>query len=462
MGGFNYGLVLATGIFFWILCILAVHQIKLSVEKNDPATIHQTIVLFFILNALVSLFTYVAIVAETGAINAYRYQGNYQQYFIGTGDYIKGISFDTSTTNAILNAFGVIYFLLKGKNIMTVLCMAVLLLTSSNITNLMLCGILVFLFFFQSNRTQKSMIIICIVMFATFLTKISPQNNDYVVNGYREIFNIQSRVKKAIAVSVPITQRPDCSLTEDEKKQKIAQLYLDSIATVSLEEKKKKSIVQPAVKEKPEIPGDNIHTAMFQYRRDTNDAERILLQFMKTHNTEMPISAGKLIQPGKLIALQQTARFFMQEPAKILTGTGIGNFSSKLAFRVTSMKITGGYPERFSYINNDFKLNHLDLYLFYFTNKDNFHSILNSPNSTYDQLISEYGLVGLLSFFVFYFVFFAKRIKRGTYAIPLVLFTLGAFFVEYWFEQLSIIIFFELLLLLNIKEKQIKSGNEVN
>lgn len=471
MGNFNYDLVLMTGIIFWTLCVLAAHQIKLAVEKNEPAVIHRTIVLFFILNALVSLFVYAGIVFETGTINAYRYQGDYQKYFIGTGDYIKGISFDTSTTNAILNAFGVIYFLLKGKNLMTVLCMGVLLLTSSNITNLMLCGVLIFVFLFQSSKTQKSMIIICIVMAITFLIKISPQNNNYVADGYRKIFNIQSGAKKTTSNSIPITQRPDSTLTKDEKKQKIAQSYLDSIATASLEEKKKKSIAQsvltpsPGPKEKPEIPGDSIHTAAFQYWRDTSTDERILLQFVKTNKKEMPISAGKPALPGlpgKLIALQQTARFYMQDPAKILTGTGVGNFSSKLAFRATSMKIAGGYPERFSYINNDFKSNHLDLYLFYFTNKDSLHSIINSPNSTYDQLISEYGLVGLLSFLGFYLVFFARQMKRETYAIPLFLFILGAFFIEYWFEQLSVVIFFELLVLLGIKEQKVKSSNEIN
>ncbi len=471
MGNLNYGLVLMTGLFFWILCILAVHQIKLAVEKNDAEVIHQTIALFFILNALVSFFVYAAIVAETGAINAYLYQGNYQKYFIGTGDYIKGISFDTSTTNAILNAFGVIYFLQKGKHMMTVLCMGILLLTSSNITNLMLCGIFIFLFFFQSNKAQKSMIIICTIMWITFLIKISPQNNDYMVNGYQKLFNIQPKVKKPNTASIPITQRPDSSLTEDEKKQKIAQSFLDSIATVSAAERKKKSIVQPAgtatpeLKEKPEIPGDSIHTARFQYRRDTNTTERILLHFVKVHKTEKPVFNGKLAGPGlpgKLIALRQTFHFLMKEPAKILTGAGIGNFSSKLAFRATAMKINGGYPERFSYINDDFKSNHLDLYLFYFTDKDNFHSIINSPNSTYDQLASEYGLLGLLSFLGFYFAFFAKQIKRGTYAVPLLLFTLGAFFIEYWFEQLSIVIFFELLVLLSIKEKKNKSSNETN
>lgn len=470
MGNFNYDLVLMTGIFFWILCVLAAHQIKLAVEKNDPAVIHRTIVLFFMLNALVSLFVYAGIVSETGAINAYQYQGNYQKYFIGTGDYIKGISFDTSTTNAILNAFGVIYFLLKGKNLMTVLCMTVLLLASSNITNLMLCAILIFLFLFQSTKTQKSMIIICILMTVTFLIKISPQNNNYVVDGYKRIFNIQSGTKKTTASNIPITQRPDSSLTEDEKKQKIAQSYLDSIATVSLK-KKKNEIFQPALmpvatfNEKPRIPGDSIHTRAFQYRTDTSADEGILLQFIKTHNKEMPISAGKHSPqgvPGKLIALQQTAHFYMQDPAKILTGTGVGNFSSKLAFRATSMNIAGGYPERFRYINSDFKSNHLDLYLFYFTNKDNLHSIINSPNSAYDQLIGEYGLIGLLSFFGFYLAFFAKKMKRETYAVPLFLFILGAFFIEYWFEQLSVVLFFELLVFLNIKEQKIKSSNAIN
>ena len=101
IGNFNYDVVLATGILFWVLCILAIHQIKLSVEKNDPAIIHRTIVVFFIINALISLFVYTGIVLETGVINAYRYQGNFQKYFIGTGDYIKGITFDTSTTNAV-------------------------------------------------------------------------------------------------------------------------------------------------------------------------------------------------------------------------------------------------------------------------------------------------------------------------------------------------------------------------
>ncbi len=471
MGNFNYGLVLISGILFWVLCILAIHQIKLSVDKNDPEIIHRTILIFFIINALVSLAVYTGIVWETGAINPYLYQGNYQKYFIGTGDYIKGLTFDTSTTNAVLNAFAVIYFLLRGKNIPAILCMAVLLLTGSNITNLLLCVTLIFIFFFQSNRDQKSIIIVCLVMLVTFFVKVSPQNNNYVTNAYQQLFNIKREDKKSITSNIRITQMPDSILTDEQKKQKIAQIYMDSINISVFEKNEERSnaaitpVATAGFKEKPVIPADSIHTPAFQHKNDTNATEKTLLQFVAKNNTAVPISAGLTTRsslPGKLVAMQQTTRFFVQHPVKLLTGTGIGNFSSKLAFRATSMKVTGGYPAKYTYINDDFKSNHLDIYLYYFANKDDYHSIINSPNSTYNQLVSEYGLAGLFSFAFFYIAFFVKQLSKRAYAIPLLLFMLGAFFIEYWFEQLSVVVFFELLVLLNIKETTVKKNYETN
>lgn len=464
----RYSLVLLTGILFWTLCILAAHQVKLSVEKNDTATIHRTIVVFFIINAIVSLAVYAGIILETGHINPYTYQGNYQKYFIGTGDYIKGLTFDTSTTNAVLNSFAVIYFLAKGKNSMVILCMAVLLLTGSNITNLLLLVIMLFLFFFQSNKDQKSILVVCVVMLATFLIKVSPQNNEYVVKAYQSFFHIEPPAKKA-EVNIPITMRADSTLTAEEKKQKTAQLYVDSINLSLYERNVKKSAVTmapmaiPGFINKPILPRDSIHTPKFQHRNDTNALEKDLLTFVAKHQDDVPISAGAATTPelpGKLLALRQTVQYFLQHPMRLLTGTGAGNFSSKLAFRATAMKVAGGYPEKYAYSSKEFRSNHLDLYLFFFTRKDDYHSIVNSPNSTYDQLLSEYGLAGLVSFIGFYVIFFMKQINMRSYALPLFLFMAGAFFIDYWFEQLSVVVFFELLLWLNIKEASNKKINE--
>ena len=469
----NYDLVLLSGILFWVLCILAIHQVKLSVEKNDVDTIHRTILVFFMLNAAVSLAVYAGIIIETGHINPYRYQGNYQKYFIGTGDYIKGVTLDTSTTNAVLNAMGIIYYLVRKKYVMLLLCMLVLLLTGSNITNLLLVLVLIYLFIFNTNRDQKSIIIVCLAMLTIFLVKISPQNNKYIKNLYNRLSTDFPKEKPVYLNTTSITEVPDSVLNPEERKKKIAQLYLDSVQSegktqnVSTSTAPKVFVVNPKMPpergnvarvkiiEKPIIPKDSIHTPTFQHKNDTTVTEKNLLTFIDSQRSDVKIASTRKLDlhtPGKLLAMKQTLQFFEQNPWRLLTGMGIGNFSSKLAFRVTGMKVAGGYPEKYLYVNEAFKVNHLDLYLFYFTSTDDLHSVANSPNSTYDQLVGEYGLAGLAVFAFFYALFFWKRIKKGSYAVPLLAFMLGTFFIEYWFEQLSVVVFFELLILLHIKE----------
>src|ERR1700744_2400375 len=175
----NYNLVLLTGVGFWVLCILAMHQVKLFVDNNDTETIHRTIVIFFIINAILSFCNLAVIIFETGAINPYTYQGQYQKYFIGTGDYIKGVTFDTSTTNAILNAFGVLYFFTRKNAVMLLVCRVTLLFTGSNTTDMVLMFVFAGLFIFRSDREQKSMIAVCLTLLVVFMAKISPQNNNY-------------------------------------------------------------------------------------------------------------------------------------------------------------------------------------------------------------------------------------------------------------------------------------------
>ena len=429
------------------------HQIKLIVEHNDPAVIHKTIQLFFILNAAVSLAILLMIIFETGSINPYLYQGEYQKYFIGTGDYIKGISFDTSTTNAVLNSFGVIYFISRKSIKMVVLCMAVLLLTGSNITNLLLSVVLLWVFIFQSDRNQKSIILICFLMGMAFMTKISPQNNQYIVNSYENVLDKGSKNLAGVKNYLSLRFRPDSTLTVEERKQKMATLYLDSLYRLRIEKQKiSQATLVPA---KYLIPLPDINTLPFQRKSIITPDEKNMLSFVHANAFQLRLSTDTNYHPklpGKIIAWNQTFDYFKQHPSKIITGTGVGNFSSKLAFKATGMMIAGGYPQRFKYMNASFVSNHLDLYLYYFTKADGLHSLANSPNSVYNQLLSEYGIIGLLSFFIFYGGFFIRQIKKLTYGIPLLFLLSGIFFVDYWFEQLSIVAFFELLLFLNIKE----------
>lgn len=463
----NYIAVLITGIGFWVLCLLAIHQVKLAVERDSTAVLHKTVLVFFILNAIVSIFNLGAIILETGTLNPYTYQGQFQKYFIGTGDYIKGLTFDTSTTNAVLNAFGVIYFLARKNALMLLICMAVLLLTGSNFVNLVLLFVLALVFLFRSSKEQQSLIMVCLLFLVVFMAKVSPQNNGYVTESFKHVFKQKEILETASpAAALPLMQKPDSLLNTEEKKQKIATLYLDSVHQardkIALHKNRLSKDTslqhsQPPVTEtgRIEVPKADINSAPYQSLTSTPPEQRQLVGFISSHKTVLPISGKPYhwsAMPGKVTGLLQTANFFRHHPGKIIFGDGMGNFSSKLAFRASGLGFTGGYPARYAYINPDFLAGHLDLYLNFFSQRAGFHSLTNSPFSVYDQLLAEYGFAGLLIFGICYIGFFTKHRKTLSYGLPILLLTGAILFTDYWFEQLSVLVFFELLLLLDMKE----------
>ncbi len=456
MMNFNYGMAMLTGLFFWTLCILASHQVKLAVEKNDAVTIQNTILAFFIVNAVASIVVYTGIIIETGTINPYRYQGNFQKYFMGTGDYIKGITMDTSTANAVLNAFAVIYFLQRRLYLPMLMCMFVLLMTGSNITNLLLLAVLLYVFIFCSNRDQKSMIVVCLAMLLVFMIKVSPQNNKYMSETWDRMFKPKSSI--VAAAKTKDGKMPGAPLSPEEQKHLVATRYLDSMSSLSTIQAKEPGLKMPGLslkglKEKPVIPEPSIHSASFQHKYDTTVFQQSLIAFAGARQLERVVkdSMVKYSLPGKIIALKQMVAYFRAHPFQLLMGTGMGNFSSRLAFRTTALKIAGGYPQKYAYISPAFASNHFDVYLFYFTRNQGLHSLVNSPNSAWYQLLGEYGLAGACSFILFYLGFFIKKSGKFSQGMPLLIMMTGILMVDYWFELLSAVVFFELLMFLNIK-----------
>jgi len=339
---------------------------------------------------------------------------------------------------------------------MVFICMAVLLLTGSNFTNMVLLLFLIFLLAFKSTKDQKSIIVICLMFLVVFMAKVSPQNNKYVFDSIINLFHPPKSEQATIAV----TQSTGNIAGPEEVKRKIAQKYIDSINWVL----SKKETAKPAPRVMHTLPnyhgrilitGPDINKPPYLTPTDTTDQQRRLLTFIDAHKNSLPISRQTIFKPGlpgKVTELLQTALFFQHHPLKVIVGDGIGNFSSKLAFKATGLGFEGGYPAKYIYISRDFLSNHLDIYLNFFSRKSGLHSLTNSPFSVYDQLIAEYGLLGIAAFSIFYLWFFAKHFKKLTYGVPVLIMMMAFFFIDYWFEQLSVIVFFELLLLLNIKE----------
>jgi hypothetical protein len=164
-------------------------------------------------------------------------------------------------------------------------------------------------------------------------------------------------------------------------------------------------------------------------------------------------------KPGKLISFVQTFLYLKQKIRHALFGSGVGRFSSKLAFRASGVGILGTYPSKYAYVAPEFRYNHLKTFLFYYNAEASQHSVMNYPFSVYNQVFGEYGLVGVLIFILFYLGYFLSRFRLLTYGRYMIVLLLAFFLMEYWFELFSLIVLFELFMFLNIRE-QTEKGKE--
>ena len=387
-----------TGCSYWLLALAAAWQLSVFVQKGDREKIHRTLEWFFILHIICSLLIFLWICIDCGSINPFLYQGMHQKYFINTGDFIRGISFDSSITGALISAFGLLYFLYRGRNGLSLACMIVLLLAGSNLIDLLLGVILLLIFFIHTSRVQKSMILVYLLSMVVFWGKVSPENRNYA-----EVLASRMRGNKEAAFFVPSSHPRMNDLLEKGDvvhRKELLRSFQDSV-----------------------YRGNGLDSLQHQYK----DWDRA----------------------GKWVALRELGDFFRLHPGRLLLGAGMGNFASHLAFKTTALDIGGSYPMEWRYIHPFFRDHFFSVYLYYYTRDQGRQSIVNSPDSVYFQLLGEYGLAGLLCFFIFYLADFGRHFRSLSYGLPLLLLLGGAFLMEFWFEQLSVVVLFELLLLLD-------------
>jgi len=157
---------------------------------------------------------------------------------------------------------------------------------------------------------------------------------------------------------------------------------------------------------------------------------------------------------GKLQSFQETIDYATAKPKQLLIGAGIGNFSSQLALRTSD--VSGLQKSRLfkylpTYIAPDFRDNHYKIFKLLYSLPGGFHSVKHQPNSTANQLLGEYGLIGVLLFFVFYVFYFLRHYQKMQASLYMLL-MLGAYMLfDYLFEYLSVVVFFELFFILECK-----------
>ena len=450
----------AIGLAFWIMSAVIAYQLYVIIQKEDTAKIHNTICVFFILHITVVFFKFLQIVFETGAINPYTYKGFNQKYYMSTGDFITGITFDAPVTTAFICAFGLLYFLYRKQFLLSLASMAALLVMASNFANLVLVTVFVFAFIFWSSRIQKSFILICSIMLIVFMARVSQKNNEHVGRIFYQVIDKPYDLPPVKVLTIEeIKKTPDSLLTNEEQRKKFAQHFIDSMNAIRLGADYKEPenvLTKRALTGQADINNDTL----FYVFHETEAVKKKINRFEGFLNQMYPISLqdslNKLYnwkRPGKFIAFNQLFDFYKKKPSKILLGNGIANFSSRLAFKATMLNIAGQYPGSFKYINYDFFINHLYLYLYFHSKEQSNHEASNTPDTVYYQLAGEYGMVGLAILVFLFFGFYLRRVKKNSMGLPILLLLAGSFFAEYWFEQFSIVILFELLFLLDIKNR---------
>ena len=141
----------------------------------------------------------------------------------------------------------------------------------------------------------------------------------------------------------------------------------------------------------------------------------------------------------------------------MLLGAGMGEFSSQLALRTSDInrdkksRVFRMLPE---YISPDFHQNHYQVFTVIYGLPEVYHSIRHLPNSFINQIFGEYGVLGFIFFLVFYVWFFVKRVRKLKYSIFIGILMAYFLLFDYMFEYLSLVVFFEMFFLLELKQSE--------
>ena len=160
----------------------------------------------------------------------------------------------------------------------------------------------------------------------------------------------------------------------------------------------------------------------------------------------------------KLVSFEETASNFVSSPQSFLFGEGGGKFSSRTAY-LTGGEYVKWYPETLIYRSEKFEKNHFKLWNNEALKIPFRDGTANQPFSFYNKIIGEYGFLGIFLFTIYLYYFF-KHFRFLTYGKLIILLMLGFFLLDYWFEYFTVILFFELFMLIDIKRHKELVNNE--
>ena len=457
----NHLTVVFAGILIWITCLLSYHQIKLAIDNNEPFKIINTLKVIVFLNFLISFYDIINLMIITHTINPYT-QFCPPPYGISSGDLIGGVFGEIHLVNTIISFLLTIFFIYQRSILFAFLCLIPFLLTGSNLATLVFVVILIYLLVLKKGIHIKYYATFSIMIVLIFYIKITPDNQKYMIKTISKIKE-QFLKKTDLIVSSPSTNQVTLPIKKKRELTKDELIYyfvqhiqkskkINTIVTTKKESKLILNTISEFQKKKKYIlKKDSDNTWLTKESLKLSKLNNPFFEYGKLKTFNLDSAAGKLI------SFKQTKNHLEKDWKNLLFGSGIGTFSSRLAFItsgiVNDSKILMAIPK---YETQDFRDNHKAIFKYLMFLDDETHSITNLPFSWYNQLFGEYGLIGLILFCVAYLGYFIKRFKLLSFGKTLFIAILIFFLFDYWYERLSVTLIFELLMLLDLKIKMFK------
>lgn len=407
------------GMIYWLAALFVCCVLYIRNNANSSKQTDRSLAVFTLINLAVSLFQFIRICLHEKVLNPFN-TGADHPYGVSSGDMITGLLGGVHLSNTFICLLLVLYFVSRKKYALTSAALLPFLLAGSNFATITLClalGLLVLLRYKHKQIWIAAATIVSVVI--VFYVVVTPVNAGYMLGKFETLIG------------------------QEEMAEEQFQKVLDSEA-ISFLQKHKGTNTWSAISHEDSI-----------FLQDPQNKEA--LERLMKHNAAIRYDFSKV--GGKKLSYLQTLHYLQSNPLHMLFGSGIGGFSSNLAFNFSGAVDHSAMARMFpQYETPAFRMNHRGIYESMKYSHIIFHSESNKPFSIYNQLAGEYGLVGLLLFAFGYVLFFLRKISFRTCALPMLIAVLLVSNLNYFFEALNLYLFLELLLFLDIKMKNERSA----
>lgn len=429
----NYLVAFLIGNLYWLFGLLTFHQTRISLDKYGPVGMNKLLKAFSVLNLVFSLYQLVQIMIITGKFNPYSKLPF--PYGMSTGDNIYGFFMESSYYNMMVSAILAVYFLYKRNLFFAIVSVTTLILVFGNFGTLIFLGILVAMLCcgilagildakkgtFLRNISPPGKfglyipgVVLYMLFFFVFM---SPENMEYIIDKVKsKVFSVDGSANNYRNIMKnnpkPKPEAYDLDIVQSD-------VVIGSAPTYSLGE-------QGSVLGTQSTPLDA--------RKKMSEEYLYKLQ-------------------GKALSIKETSQYLQSSIGNFLFGAGTARFSS-----LTAQKI-GGFDSSRIFMNilprftsPDYAQNHKLLVQARYDLPNEYRSNANWPDSVYNHIVGEYGILGAIIFILFYLWYFIKKVKYYTYGVWILAMMIPFATLSYMFEALSIIVFFELLAITNVEE----------